>query len=218
MKTNNDYMRMAITSIVCLLPIILSLVLYDDLPEYVAVHWDMAGNPDNNIPKAVAVFGLPVLFMIINIFVQWMVNRDPKRANTSRGLQTFSAWLLPLISVVLVPIMLFIAMGADIPIILIASAIVGIILMVCGNYLPKTRQNYTVGIKLPWTLDSVTVWNKTHRLASRLFMLCGIITLVGGFLFQGNGFWIIFMVAMIIVLLVIVPIIYSYTLYKREQE
>ena len=58
-----------------------------------------------------------------------------------------------------------IGMGKDIPISTVVTMIVGIVFVVSGNYLPKSRQNYTIGIKLPWTLADVDNWNKTHRLA-----------------------------------------------------
>ena len=54
----------------------------------------------------------------------------------------------------------------------------GLVFIIIGNYLPKCKQNYTVGIKLPWTLNSEENWNKTHRLAGYVFMLCGIMQIV----------------------------------------
>ena len=49
---------------------------------------------------------------------------------------------------------------------------------IIGNYLPKARQNYTIGIKIPWTLANEENWNRTHRLAGYLWMACGILMII----------------------------------------
>ena len=75
--------------------------------------------------------------------------------------------------------------------------------------MPKMKQSYTLGIKLPWTLNSEENWNRTHRLAGWITMLAGVIVLIGGFTEQ---FWTVFVA---IALVAIVPAIYSYVLYKK---
>lgn len=78
-----------------------------------------------------------------------------------------------------------------------------------GNYLPKIKQNYTMGIKISWTLDSETNWNKTHRLAGWLWI-------GGGVLFLGNALiqsWLLPAIAL--VLMIVVPMVYSFILFKK---
>ena len=104
------------------------------------------------------------------------------------------------------------SLGKNIPVHIIIPALVGVLILVCGNYLPKNRQNYTVGIKLPWTLHSEENWNKTHRMAGFLWMIGGAIIIIISF-FQ---FINIAIVLVIVIILTIVPIIYSYILYRRE--
>ena len=53
------------TCLVCLLPILLGLALWDRLPEMMAIHFDMHNNPDNFVPKSVAVVGMPLLMVIL---------------------------------------------------------------------------------------------------------------------------------------------------------
>ncbi len=204
---------MLITSLVCLLPLVLSSAMYNRLPDRIAVHWDSAGNADNFASKGFAAFGLPLFLLALNIFVHFMLNNDPKKMRTSKAMRQISKWLIPVISVILMPITLFIAVGVDIPIPMITSAIVGIILILCGNYLPKSRQNYTVGIKLPWTLNSEENWNKTHRLAGYLWVLGGIIIIGTSFI---NAKLSSFSVVLIVVsILVVIPMAYSYRLYRK---
>ncbi len=198
------------TTIICLLPLIISLVVYDKLPDQIAVHFDSAGNPNNYMHKAIAAFGLPFLFMAINLYTHFRVNKDPKVQNASNALKTISKWATPVVSVVVVPVTLFMSMGAVIPIPMIVTALVGIIIVLCGNYLPKCKRNYTVGIKLPWTLDNEDNWFKTHRFA-------GFIWVIGGIVITVNAFLSIPYVSICVpVVLVVGPFAYSYLYYRNH--
>lgn len=214
MKNKNNQL-LIITSILCLLPIIMSVIVYNDLPEQIAIHWNDAGNPDNYLPRAVAAFGLPFLFVVINIFSKIRLFNDPKQANVSNTMRLISVWLIPATSLIAIPITLFIAMGISIPISGITPIFVGIILIICGNYLPKSRQNYTIGIKLPWTLHDADNWNKTHRLAGYLYIIGGFVLITFAFIFFESTFLGVVTVSTII-LLIIVPMLYSYYIYRKK--
>lgn len=209
MKKNNK--TLILTTLLCLLPILLGLALYDRLPEQIAVHWNSAGEPDSYFPKLAAVLGLPGLFAGISLFVNFTLSRDPKAQQQSEVLRNIGLWFIPFLSLLLVPITLFIAMGAQIPIGTIAPLLLGLFLVVTGNYLPKCRQNYTVGIKLPWTLHSEENWNRTHRMA-------GVLWIAGGFIIAAASLlrvtWLPITV-LIALVLVFVPFVYSYLLYKK---
>lgn len=200
-----------LTTLLCLLPIILSVTLYDRLPDRLAIHWDAAGNPDNYASKAVAAFVLPLMLAVMNVIVNVALNHDPKRMNAAPALRMFGYWSIPVLSCILTPVTLFKAMGADIPIDTFVPALVGLLFVIIGNYLPKSKQNYTVGIKLPWTLNSQDNWNRTHRFAGYVWMVGGLLLMAVAFLdIQG-----IYVTLPIIVLIVFVPAIYSFSLYKR---
>ena len=68
-----------------------------------------------------------------------------------------------------------------------------------------------MGIKLPWTLASEENWNRTHRLAGHLWVACGILMALLTLLKIGS-FW---LTPVIIAVMVLVPTIYSYSLYKK---
>ena len=216
MKMKNSS-TLIITSVLCLLPLILSFAVYNDLPEQIAIHWDSTGNPDNYFPKALAAFGLPFLFLAFNIFSKLRLYNDPKRANVSKTMRAILAWLIPFMSIALVPITLFIAMGVNIPISIIVPVFTGIVLIVFGNYLPKSRQNYAVGIKLPWTLHNADNWNKTHRMAGYLYMLGGAVLIALTFISFEDSLWGILTIS-IVILLIVLPILYSYSLYKKNDS
>ncbi|MGE7823560.1 SdpI family protein [Paenibacillus sp. NPDC093718] len=210
MRKKNSSM-LVITTLICLLPIILSMTLYNQLPEQVAVHWDAAGNPDNYVSKAVAAFVFPLFTAVLNVIVHVGLNNDPKKMNAAPVLRTMGLWLIPALSLILMPITLFKAMGAELPIQTIAPALVGMLLVVTGNYLPKSKQNYTVGIKLPWTLNSQENWNKTHRFAGYLWMAGGAFMILTAFLKANLAVAIV----PVIILIVAAPAIYSFSLFKK---
>ena len=87
----------------------------------------------------------------------------------------------------------------------------GVLFIAIGNYMPKTRRNYTVGIRLPWTLDNDDNWIKTHRLAGKIWVIGGIIIFFNGFVQIAVTFVLVFT----LIIMIVVPMIYSYWLSKR---
>jgi len=205
-----------ITSIICLLPICLSLALYDDLPEKVVMQWNFEGNPNWYAPKAVMAFGMPFFFMIINTIIIFLLYTDPKRANASKAMRIFTVLLTPIMSIILLPLMLLMNLGVDLPLKMIVFLFIGIIFIFVGNYLPKNKLNYSIGIRMSWTLNDPKNWNKTHRFASYLWVIAGILFIAIAFLPLKliSGLIALFV---IMFLTVVVPIIYSYNLYKKEK-
>ncbi|MDD3244088.1 MAG: SdpI family protein [Eubacteriales bacterium] len=197
----------------CLLPIALGLTLWDALPGEIAVHFSTGGAPDNYVPKWMAVIGLPILLALIDAYVIFRVANDPRGEGQSASIRRLSAWLCPVISNVAMPSTLFLALGKSVPMGMIVTAFAGVLIVTAGNYLPKCRQNYTIGIKLPWTLHDAENWSRTHRLAGFVWVAGGIILLLNAFL-GGSSY----VTIGVIVVLVGVPFVYSYALYRKKKR
>lgn len=210
-KTRLVDKTLLITSLVCMLPMVFSTIIYQELPEQVAIHWGSDGQPDGWAPRFLAAFGIPLFLTAINLICQVSLNNDPKRKGHSKIAEQLGKWCVPVVSVILLPVTLLIAMGAEIPIHLLVSGLVGVLLIAVGNYLPKSRQNYTIGIKLPWTLHDQDNWNKTHRLAGYLWMLGGGAFLVTSFM---GVYW---LMGGIICSIAVIPAVYSFLLYRKSQ-
>ncbi len=88
-------------------------------------------------------------------------------------------------------------------------------MFVLGNYLGKLKRNWFVGIKSPWTLSSENVWNKTHRLAGKLFMIWGLGIMIAPW-FKSNLAMGVLLSGIIIIVIFIN--IYSYFLFKKEKN
>lgn len=202
-----------ITTIICILPILLGVLVYDKLPDTIAVHFDSSGTGDGFIPKSIAVFGLPLLFALLNLYSHFRVYSDPQNTNVSVMLRNILQWTFPVTTMIVIPVTLFLAMGMALPIVLIIQSMVGVLVIAVGNYLPKCKKNYTVGIKLPWTLHNDDNWFKTHRFAGFLWML-------GGFALLFNAIFDIseYVVISTFALLVIAPFLYSYTLFVKYNK
>ena len=187
------------------------LVLYSRLPERVPTHFDFSGTPHGWSSRPFAVFGLPCLLAALNVFLYACLNRDPKRANMSGALKTVSQWSLPVLSVLCYGLTLTAALGYPSRIEIVVPLLTGILLLVIGNYLPKTKQSYTMGIRLPWTLQSEENWNRTHRLSGFLWVAAGAAFILLSLL----RLWNIWLLGALLLALIFVPIGYSYFLHKK---
>lgn len=203
---------LVITTVVSLLPILIGLLLWNRLPDRMATHFDMQGTPNGWSSKGFAVFGLPVFCAVCNLLCVFGIAQNPKSQNYPSKMMKLIAWICPVVSWFCAAAVYGAAIGFDSDLMTqVILLFVGILFIVIGNYLPKVRQNYFVGIKLPWTYADEENWNQTHRMAGKVWM-------VGGFLLAVNAFvklpWVELIV---IILLAVIPCIYSY-LYSRRRK
>ena len=200
---------LVIATLITLLPIAVGVALWNQLPDPMPSHWNAAGEVDGWSSKPFAIFGLPLIMTAALWLCALGTGADPKKANHPDKVVHLVLWIIPILSLVLFTITYAVALGKNVRIELVMPVVIGLIFTIVGNYLPKCKQNYTIGIKIPWTLNSEENWNRTHRFAGRLWTVCGIAIILTGFL---GGFWIFFGVAL---LMVIAPIVYSYLLNKK---
>ena len=210
MKNKVNWKMVIIGSVICLLPCILGIVMWNDLPERMPIHWNLGGEVDNYTSKGIAVFAFPALMAAFNLLLHFLSSFEKKRENYSKALTTMTYWLIPVISIIAVPMSILGGMGIDTKIQIIIPALAGLMLVFVGNYLPKCKQNSTMGIKIPWTLKSEENWNKTHHMAGFLWIVCGVLVIISAFI--KGGLW---LMLVIIFIAVIVPTVYSFVLHKR---
>ena len=205
----NNKWKLLISSIVILLPIVFGLVFWNELPEQMTTHWGFDGEVDGWSNRYFAVFALPIFILFIHWLCIFFTSIDPKNKNQNNEIFSIVIWITPIVSLVTNGAVYTVSLGKEFSPYLITTLLIGLTFVVIGNYLPKCKQNYTIGIKIPWTLNSEENWNRTHRFAGRLWTVCGIAIILTGFF---GGFWIFFGVAL---LMVIAPIVYSYLLHRK---
>ena len=213
MENLKNYKKtMVLTSIVILLPILIGVLLWEQLPDQVATHFAFDGTPNGWSSKGFTVFGIPLFLLACQWIGAVATFSDPKRKNMSEKLFKLILWIIP-VAALLVPFACYgYALGYETSHATYGMAFLGVLFIVVGNYLPKCRQNYTVGIKLPWTLHDEENWNHTHRMAGYLWVAGGLLMLVNIYL---KWDWLI---VAVIVTAVLMPTIYSYLYYRKHGE
>ena len=210
MKQNK--ILMIITSAVILIPMLAGLLLWDRLPEQVPTHFGTDGQPDGWSSRGFAVFGLPLILLAMHWSCVLVTSADPKHSNAGRKMSGLVLWIIPAAAIVSMVAVYGHAMGLGFDTGVLTMLFIGVMFLAIGNYLPKCRQNYTIGIKLPWTLADEDNWNRTHRLAGWIWMGAGILTLASAFL----GNYIILTV--ILLLAAVIPTVYSWLLWRKANR
>ncbi len=166
---------LGVTSVICLLPILLGLALWNKLPDTMAIHFDFYGNPDNFAPKWIVVFGLPLLMAAVQVFCCIVTDINARKHREQKKLETVTKWIIPCITVVLQMVTLGYSLGWNLDIRRIVAFIVGLLFVVVGNYLPKFDY-----IK-HYDLDSEKA-RKINRFAGYEMVVLGILFIASVFL------------------------------------
>lgn len=201
-----------VTSLVTLIPILIGLLLWNKLPEQVPFHWDINGNVDRWASKSVAVFTMPAILLAFHWLCVLVSTIDPKSKEYHPSTIRLVLWICPMLSLLLSALVYSYALGHNLRVETIIPLFMGALFVVIGNLLPKMRQSYTMGIKLPWTLNNEENWNKTHRFAGKLWVAGGVIIMATAFL---STFWVFFGT---LILMVIIPTLYSYLYYRKHKN
>lgn len=211
MKNKIKFKKESVISVIIsiLLFAIVNLLFYKKMPETLPTHWGFNNKIDGYSSKFTTLITTPLLLILLNIFSCFMLDNDPKNKDKNNFVITIGKATIPLVMLITFVISVFYGLGKKINVMVIISIFVGFLLILIGNYLPKTKRNYTVGIKLPWTLNSDENWNKTHRLGGYTFILGGLFFLLSPFV--GNQYLILITIAVIF----FIPMIYSFYLYKN---
>ena len=187
-----------LTTLISLFPMVIGLLLWNRMPDTIATHFGTNNVPNGWSSKTMAVIGIPLLLAALQIFTAGFTFSDPKRQN-----------IIPVTSLIICCSIYANAVGIAVDIGFVVNGSVGLLFILIGNYMPKCKQNYTTGIKVPWTLHSQENWNRTHRLAGWVWIIGGVAMIVNSFL---QLEWILFLT---IAALVLIPIGYSFLLFKK---
>ena len=204
-----------ITTIITLLPVLAGVIMWSKLPEQFPIHFNAAGEVDGWSSKAFGVFGLPLILVAF----QWLcslgsLKMDPKAENLESKVFSLVLWIIPVMSIVLHALVYCTALGMDVNVQIIMQLLVGLLMVIIGNWLPKCKQTYTLGIKLPWTLADEENWNRTQRFAGPIWVVCGMVIMVCGLI--GGAFLWLMLVAFVV--MIAAPTVYSYLLFKAKNK
>ncbi|MGA9659080.1 MAG: SdpI family protein [Asticcacaulis sp.] len=141
-----------------------------------AVHFGLDGEPNGYQPRDMALFVLPLLTLVILVLCLWALPALlQKHRSIERSQLAYGAVMLSVTSMLTIvhAVIILRAAGADMDVTKITTVATGLIFVIMGNYLPKTRINGLLGVRTVWTLADERVWDRTHRFAGPVFMLAG---------------------------------------------
>lgn len=193
-------------------------VLWDQLPDPMASHWDVNDQPDDYMPKFWGVFLMPLITIVLFLLFLLIPNIDPLKANIAQFRGTFNLFITLFVAFMAYVHVLTLRWNLGYTNVGISQGMlpaVGLLFFVIGSMLRKAKRNWFIGIRTPWTLSSDTVWNEIHRLGGILFMVSGVIAVIGGFIGGVAAIWSIMIPVFGTSIFLIV---YSYILYEREQK
>lgn len=202
-----------LTSLLTLLPIPVGLLLWSQFPETMAVHFGITGQADGFASPAFTVFGLPLTMLAVQWLCVLFTALDKGNRNRNQKIQEIVLWTIPILSNLSILGIYALALGWEFSPVAWTLIPMGLLFAVIGNYMPKTRMNSTIGIKVYWTYTSEDNWNATHRFAGKLWVIGGIAMALCGLLPHK---WAITAMLALILPLVIVPILYSWHFYRKE--
>ena len=224
MTETADVMKLRTPILISLLIIAAMLVItvwgWVTIPpgQQVPTHWDINGQIDGYEQKEVALLLMPGISVVLTILLAGLTRIDPRRSNLAKSAKLYVvSWVGGLLILLAAHFMVVAtALGLAIPVVKIIQPAVGLLFVVIGNYLGKTRSNFFAGVRTPWTLSSDYSWEKTHRLAGRLFIATGLLTIAAS-LTVGSP-WDIGILVVGALTAALVSVVMSYFYWRRDPD
>ena len=161
---------------ICLLPILIGVYYYDALPEQIAVHFNVSGEPDDFVSKTRAIIDFPIFFAIVQVIISLVVDFDktPKKgALIAKG-------ITPLVSVLVQGGIVAYALDNNFNVPQLAVFIIGIVLIILGNYLPKKEFWGKYNFNL-FGLEKGVNEQKVVRVYALYMTFSGVVIFISGF-------------------------------------
>lgn len=200
-----------------LLPFMYLGYLWNSLPEKVPIHWNYKGEIDDWGTKYSLIgflFLLPVLTYVLMLVIPKI---DPKKRVELMGGKYYQIkFVLVVFMSVLALFIIHSSNSQTLSSPSIVFVLLGALFMALGNYFKVIKQNYFLGIKTPWTLESEEVWKLTHILAGKLWIVGGLLIVIFSLVLTENINFYIFLG--ITAIISIVPIVYSYIIFKELKK
>lgn len=207
--------QIILSSLVVLLPMLAGVLLWNDLPDRMVTHWGADGAADGFGAKGFAVFGVPCILLATHLLCVLLTLLDQKQKEQNAKALGMTFWIFPVVSLLTNGMMYQTALGKPFELETLMPVLLGVLFLMIGNYLPKVKQNQTLGIRISWTLHNEENWNKTHRLAGKIWVAAGLVLIGAGFLPLRVMAW---AVCLAIAAMAVIPIAYSYGIYKQHQK
>jgi len=200
---------------IVLLPFIYLAFIWNELPNKVPMHWNIKGEIDrygDKIELIIIPFLLPLLVYLIFLVVPKI---DPKnKLNKMGGKLNTIKFLLTTFMSILALFIIYTAKNQSFTNPNYIVLLIGVLFIILGNYFKTIKPNYFIGIRTPWTLENENIWKETHKLGGKIWFIGGILVVIFSLILDKSLNFTIFLI--ITGLITIIPIVYSYLMYKKE--
>ena len=194
-------------------PFIYLASIWNGLPATVPVHWNVKGEIDRYGDKSELLlipFLLPLLIYIIFSLVPLI---DPKGKIKQMGNKYFMLKAaMTIFMSILAMIIIYAVKNQTLYNPNYIVLLIGVLLLILGNYFKTLRANYFIGIRTPWTLENETVWKETHKLAGKIWFIGGLLVIVSSMLLDPEANFRLFIG--VIVVISLIPVIYSFFKFR----
>ncbi len=194
---------------------------WGQLPDdaLIPVHWGIDGEIDGYAPKAVALTMLPLAALLLGGLFLVLPAIEPRRTNFESSMKLYATiWVGVLALFVAIHVAtVAIALGNDVAMDRIVIGAIGALFVAIGNFLPKTRSTFLMGIRTPWTLTSEASWARTHRVGGYGFVLLGVAALALALL-DSPGVASLLVVGGGVIALVVILVVVSYVAWRADPE
>ena len=197
---------------------LVGILLWNQLPEQMASHWDVNDQVNGYMPKFWGLFLMPLVTLGMLVLFLVIPEIDPLKANIAQFREAFNLFIALIIGFMIYVHGLTLAWSLGYHNFKMSTAMLpfmGLLFIAIGFMLRKAKRNFFIGIRTPWTLSSDRVWDETHRLGAILFMASGVLAVIGGFFGGMVAFWMLFVPLIGSTLFLLA---YSYVLYRRETK
>lgn len=199
--------------VISLIPLFLTLILWNKIPAQVPIHWNISGEIDGYGNKIfVPIFNLGLYVILLTVMFI-----DPKKENYQRSWKIYNKirLFLSIFFVAISAVIIMVALGFPISMDRFLLIALPLLFALLGNFMLNIKPNWFMGVRTPWTLSSETVWRKTHRLTGVLWFWAGLACFVSAFFTPAQTGLYIFLATVIIIS--VIPITYSYILFRNEK-
>ncbi|WP_137789273.1 SdpI family protein [Bacillus sp. E(2018)] len=199
------------------LSVLIGVFAYPYLPDQMPMHWNINGEVDGYWDKQYAAFFPPLLMIVLMVLFIFMPRIDPKKENYKKfsGSYTIFITIMNVFFLLLQSVTISYGLGVNIDISLVVNLGIGLLFIVLGNYLPRIKHNYFIGVRTPWTLANEKTWRKTHQLSGKLFVVAGLMLVAISFL---PGIYKFTGMLVVVLATVLITTIASYVFFNRYKN
>lgn len=200
--------------LVVLIQFLVGIYYYPQMPDQIASHWNIEGIADGYFSKFWGLFLVPLIAIGLFLLFVAIPRIDPLQNNIKDFIQYYWSFIILFLGYMLYMELIIITwnLGFTFNMFQALSPAIGVLFISIGFVIGKSKRNWFMGIRTPWTLSSDVVWNKTHRLGSWVFMISGMIGVFGFFL---EGYLALFFLLVPVMAGSIFLVVYSYFEYRK---